>query len=183
MAAPCRSRSRRCWWRGTGSRPGLAAPAGGPRRSRTRGCRRTWRRGPRRSRHRSSACPRGGPSSAARRRRCRRRRGCRPGPGSAAELLVEHRRELARRRRRDVEAVHGHRRRVELAVEVVEPDDGDRLDAAAALDHREQDLALAVLRLGDAEHVGQRRGEVDRARLDGTVTRRPRRRRGTSRAC
>ena len=54
-----------------------AARAAGSRRSRTRGCRTTWRRGPRRSRRRSSACPPAARSSAARRRRCRRR------PGSA----------------------------------------------------------------------------------------------------
>ena len=72
--APCRSPSRRCSWRGTGSSPEPGAPAAGRPRSRTRGCRRTSRRGPRRSRHRWPACPRAGPSSAARRRRCRRRR-------------------------------------------------------------------------------------------------------------
>ena len=69
------------------------------RRSRTRGCRTTSRRDPTRSRRRSSACPRAAPSWAARRRRCRRRRGSGPGRGSAAELLVEHRGELAARRR------------------------------------------------------------------------------------
>ena len=63
-------------------RPGAAAAA--RRRSRTRGCRTTWRRGPTRSRRRSPACPRAGASSAARRRRCRPPARIRPGPGSDA---------------------------------------------------------------------------------------------------
>ena len=75
-------RRRRCWWRGTGSWPAPGARAAARRRSRTRGCRRTSRPGPTRSRRRSPACPRAAPSSAARRRRCRRRRGS--GPGRAA---------------------------------------------------------------------------------------------------
>ena len=60
----------------------------------------TSRRGPRRSRRRSPACPRAGPSSAARRRRCRRRRAAGPAPGRRCELLVEHRRRGRPRRRR-----------------------------------------------------------------------------------
>ena len=40
------------------------------------------------------------------------------------------------------------------------------LDAVAALDELEQDPALAVLRLGDAEQVREGRREVDRAGRD-----------------
>ena len=64
--------------------PCLLGLQAGRRRSRTRGCRTTWRRGPRRSRRRWSACPAGATSSVARHRRCHRPRGSGPGPGSAA---------------------------------------------------------------------------------------------------
>ena len=64
--------------------PRLVLRAAGRRRSRTRGCRTTWRRGPRRSPRRSPACPRAAPSSGERRRRCRRRPGSGPRPGRAA---------------------------------------------------------------------------------------------------
>ena len=83
--APCRSPSRRCSSPGTGSSPAPAASAAARRRSRTRGCRTTWRRGPTRSRRRSSACPRAGPSSAATRRRCRPPPAGGPASGSAAK--------------------------------------------------------------------------------------------------
>ena len=80
--APCRSPSRRCSSPGTGSSPAPGASAAARRRSRTRGCRTTWRRGPTRSRRRSPACPRAGRSSAARRRRCRRRPAGGPAPAA-----------------------------------------------------------------------------------------------------
>ncbi len=56
--------------------------------------------------------------------------------------------------------------RVDLTVEVVQADDRQGLVAVAALDDIEQDLALAVLGLGNSEHERQRRREVDRARGD-----------------
>ena len=87
----------------------------------------------------------------------------RPAPGQVGELLVEHGGELCRAAHRHGLAVDRGRRRAELAVEVVQTDDRDRLDAVRALHDVQQDLALAVLRLGDAEEVRERRGEVDRA--------------------
>ena len=64
-------------------------------RSRTRGCRSSWRRAPTRSPRRSSACPRAAPRSAARRRRCHRPPAAVPAR-AARRLLVEHRGELRR---------------------------------------------------------------------------------------
>ena len=61
-------------------------------------------------------------------------------------------------------ATHGHvdpvvdpRGRLELPVEVVEPDDRDRPVRRRALDYVEQDPPLAVLRLRDAQDEGQGR--------------------------
>ena len=106
-----------------------------------------------------------------------------PGPGSAARVLVEHGRQLGGPADRDGLAVDGGRRRAELTVEVVEPDDRDRLVGVAALDHVKEDLALAVLRFGDAQHEGQGRCEVDRAGRRPGPWRRRCRRPGRSLAC
>ena len=59
------------------------------------------------------------------------------------------------------DAVHRHRGRVELTVEVVEPDDGQRLDPAAVLEQLQQHPALRLLRLRNAEQVGDGRCDVD----------------------
>ena len=97
---PRRCPRRRCSWPGTGSSPDPGASSGVRRRSRTRGCRRTWRPVPTRSPHRWPACPAAAPSSAGRRRRCRRRRAAAAGPGRAAGVLVEHGGQLRTLRRR-----------------------------------------------------------------------------------
>ena len=90
-----------------------------------------------------------------------------PRAGQRGELLVEHRGQERRAADRDVDVVvPDDRRRVELTVEVVEADDGDRLDRVAALEQLGQHPALALLGLGDAEDVGQRGCEVDRPRGD-----------------
>ena len=106
-----------------------------------------------------------------------------PGSGQVGELLVEHGREVRRATHRAVDTIERERRRVELAVEVGEADDRDRLVARAALDHVEQDAALAVLRLRDAEDERERRREVDRPRAHGALGDARARRRGTSPAC
>ena len=133
------------------------------RRSRTRGCRRTWRRGPRRSRHRSPACPRAGPSWPATRRRCRRRRAA--APGRAARRPPRRTSSPAAPRRRPVRCSPSivQRRRIELAVEVVEADERHERARPAVLQQVEPHHALAVLRLGHAQQVRDRRREVDRA--------------------
>ena len=133
-----------------GSSPAPGASGVVRPRSRTRGCRRTWRPGPTRSRRRSPACPRATPSSvasadvvAAGQNRPTR---------EARQLLVEHRGERSGATHVGRQSVAGQHRLIELAVEVVETDDRDRHIGVAALDDPEQNAALAVLRLGDPEH-------------------------------
>jgi ribosomal protein L2 len=84
-----------------------------------------------------------------------------PGRGQRGELLVEHRGQERRAANRLVDAVERPGGRLELAVEVVEPHDRDRPDRVAAFDDVEQDSALAVLRLRDAQQVGERGRQVD----------------------
>ena len=79
-----RSPSRRCWSPGTGSSPAPGAAGSARSRSRTRGCRSSWRRAPTRSPRRSPGCPAAAPSSAARRRRCRRPPAAAYWPGRAS---------------------------------------------------------------------------------------------------
>ena len=76
--------SRRRWWPGTGSSRGPDAAGCARSRSRTRGCRSSWRRAPTRSPRRSPGCPAAAPSSAARRPRCRPRPAATTGLASAA---------------------------------------------------------------------------------------------------
>ena len=148
-----RSPPRRCSSTGTGSRPAPGAGGSARRRSRTRGCRRTWRPGPTRSRRRSPACPRAAPSSAARRRRCRRAASSSVRPGSAAASSSNIVASCAapptvdRAARRSC-AVVG----VELTVEVVQPDD------------RERRVLVAVARAGRAaRRPGSARAPARRA--------------------
>src|SRR4029079_16153143 len=80
--------------------------------------------------------------------------------GQPRKLLVEHRRQGGGAADRDVDPVveRIERRLLELAVEVGETDDRDRLDGAAALEDLGQDPALALLWLRGVEEVGHRRG-------------------------
>ena len=137
--------SRRRWWPGTGSSPGPGAAGSARSRSRTRGCRSSWRRAPTRSPRRSPGCPAAAPSSAARRRRCR--------PRPAAASCRAGRRPPRRTSSRAAPAPPtpsamplsiGLRRRVELTVEVVQPDDRDRRVPVAVVEQVAPHDALAA---------------------------------------
>ena len=162
----------------------LVGQQAGRRRSRTRGCRTTWRPGPRRSRRRWRGCPGASPSSAATRRRCRRRRGAAPWPRQARQLLVEHRRQLAGPADADVDAVMAIVVGSSWPWKSLSPMMVSGFTRVAALEDVEQDPALALLRLGDAR--AGRRGS-GRGRSTGPSTRplvdRRRRRPGTWPAC
>ena len=82
-------------------------------------------------------------------------------------LLVEHRRQLARAADGDGAQVDRRRGLIELAVEVIEPDDRQRPEPVAAPEQVEPHDALAVLRRRDVEEERRRRGEVDAAHVLG----------------
>ena len=140
---------------GTGSWPAPGAAAAGRRRSRTRGCRRTWRPGPRRSRRRWPACPRAGRSSAGEAPTLSPEARRSAVAGQLRGLLVEHRRQLRRAADRHVRC----RRSVSVVGsswpwKSVRPTIETSVQRLAALERRPGSTrALAVLRLGDAQQV------------------------------
>ena len=170
--------------RGRGSWPEPAAPAVVRCRSRTRGCRSSSRRDPRRSRRRWSACPRAMPSSAARHRRCRRTPGAAVSPEGLAASSSNIVASCPAPPDADVDSVDRCRRRIELSVEVGEADHRQRRESVTVPQSFQQHAALAVLRHRNSEHEGDGGREVDAAH-DHECRRAefPGRRPGTWRAC
>ena len=78
-------------------------------------------------------------------------------------FLVEHRRQRGGAADADVEPVLQRRRRIQLAMEVGQPDHVDRPVATAVLQQRQQHLTLAVLRHRHAEQERRRRRQIDAA--------------------
>ena len=153
-------------------------------RSRTRGCRAPWRPCPTRSRRRSPACPRAAPSSAATHRRCHRPTAAASGPAGRTPPRRTSSRAAARRRRVTLRPSIERRRLLELTVEVVQPDDRQRLVLPAPVEQvaPHDALAVAAARARRAGTPPSGRGRCC-ARPRRRRARWPRRRRGTSRAC